>query len=678
MRAIAWLPLLLGTIAGAQEPGRRTAVLADFYSDPNIVDAAVSPTGRYVASIVRRADDDMLVSLDLETKEATIVQSSRHAALGKHLDLHMEFVEWKTDDRLLVKMDVWPVEGRRVESLATGTIGRLGKRLVSVKRDGTESIPLLADNHDIALEGVLDQGDVASLLPRDPKNILLRVNGFIGRSLYKVDLETGRGSLVEPPSRDAYDWWLDIDGNPVVRLSLRNGSIRYARKESGKWMQFLSLRLREMRERPEYAFVGPSDQPGRHYVIARTPDHDRAGLYLYDIATGAFGTPLVEDPEFDLSSGRISRDGKRVVYTCHVEHVRVCEFTDPKINGHIKGVRRYFEETANVTVRNTSEDGSTMLLQVEGPHDPPGFYYYRTVEKRIEPLGAGRAKLTEVSLPRATVVRYAARDGKPITGYLTRPASAPADAKLPLVVYPHGGPEIRDLLTFDPWVQFFAARGYAVFQPNFRGSDGFGKTFAESGYGEWGRKMQDDITDGVMALIGQGVVDPARLCIVGASYGGYAALAGAALTPDLFKCAVSVAGISDLDDFVGYRRRNWGRESDGHTYWVKAIGDPEKDAKRLHEVSPVHIADRIKIPVLLIHGSTDWAVPIAQSEAMKRALEKLGRNVELLEIHEEGHSNWSENNEKLALSSIDVFLWKHLGPGSGVTTPPAPTGERKK
>jgi dipeptidyl aminopeptidase/acylaminoacyl peptidase len=249
---------------------------------------------------------------------------------------------------------------------------------------------------------------------------------------------------------------------------------------------------------------------------------------------------------------------------------------------------------------------------------------------------------------------------------------------LPLVLMPHGGPEMRDSLSFNSWVQYLVARGYAVFQPNFRGSDGFGRAFAESGYGEWGRKMQDDLTDGVKTLVDQGLADPARICIVGASYGGYAALAGAALTPDLYKCAVSIAGISDLDDFIGWRKRNWGSDSEGYTYWLKAIGDPDKDEARLREVSPLAQTARIKIPILLIHGNQDYIVPIAQSKAMKKALDKTGRKTELITLQNEGHSYWSADNQKLTMTAVDNFLWQHLGPGFGVTAPPPARGDKQK
>jgi dipeptidyl aminopeptidase/acylaminoacyl peptidase len=317
-------------------------------------------------------------------------------------------------------------------------------------------------------------------------------------------------------------------------------------------------------------------------------------------------------------------------------------------------------------------------LYVEGPRDPPGYYIYQTEKRGIELIGAERQALLAATRPRAAVISYTARDGKELTGYLTAPAGADAKAKLPLVLMPHGGPEMRDTMTFDPWVQYLVARGYAVFQPNFRGSAGFGRTFAESGYGEWGRKMQDDLTDGVKTLVDQGVADAARVCIVGASYGGYAALAGAALTPELYKCAVSISGISDLDDFIGWRKRNWGSDSEAYTYWLKAIGNPDKDEARLREVSPLTRAASIKIPILLIHGSSDFIVPIAQSKAMKKALEKSGRKTELITLENEGHSYWSADNEKLTMTAVDNFLWQHLGPGFGITAPPPSRGEKSK
>ena len=242
---------------------------------------------------------------------------------------------------------------------------------------------------------------------------------------------------------------------------------------------------------------------------------------------------------------------------------------------------------------------------MEGPSDPPSYFYYMLGQRKIQRVGLLRTAMAGKELPTATLVQYQARDGVKLTGYLTRPPGAASATQLPLVMMPHGGPEARDHLTFDTYVQYFASLGYAVFQPNFRGSDGFGHDFAASGYGQWGRKMQDDISDAVALLVAQKVADPARVCIVGASYGGYAALAGATLTPELYKCVVSIAGIGDLDEFLKFRRKKHGKDSELYAYWMQQIGDPEHDAGRIAAVSPALHVDHIKAPILLIHGDAD-------------------------------------------------------------------------
>jgi dipeptidyl aminopeptidase/acylaminoacyl peptidase len=683
-RTIALLLTLFSQALLAQPPAPASPAathpvsLDDLYSEPNVMDAAISPSGRYLAVVMRRPADDILVVMDLQTNEKKAITYTKPEQAGKKLLLHMSTVYWKTDERLLFRVTVRPEKGL-VLSYMSSKLYMLGDRLFAINRDGSKLTPLLADNHNSALEGAFDLGAIMSFLPKDPQHILMVLDGFNGRSLFKVDLDTGLGEQMERPNENVVGWWLDVDGNPVVRIMASGGSIRLFRKDAeGKWRRFYTMRIREMKERPEYEAVGPSDQPGKYYVLARPPGRDRTGLYLYDLEKEVFGDPLFENPTYDLVSAQVSRDGKRVIRYCYSAHVQICSFSDSKIDTHMRGIRRYFEESANVYTFDSSEDGNTILLYVEGPRDPPGYYIYLTEKRGIDSIGTERQALLTTTRPRATVINYKARDGKELTGYLTAPAAADAKTRLPLLLMPHGGPETRDSLSFNSWVQYLVARGYAVFQPNFRGSDGFGRAFAESGYGEWGRKMQDDLTDGVKTLVDQGLVDPERICIVGASYGGYAALAGAALTPDLYKCAVSIAGISDLDDFIGWRKRNWGSDSEGYTYWLKAIGDPDKDEARLREVSPLAQAARIKIPILLIHGNQDYIVPIAQSKAMKKALDKAGRKTELITLQDEGHSYWSADNQKLTMTAIDNFLWQHLGPGFGVTTPPPARGEKSK
>jgi len=282
-------------------------------------------------------------------------------------------------------------------------------------------------------------------------------------------------------------------------------------------------------------------------------------------------------------------------------------------------------------------------------------------------VGLVQEALADKLLPTASIVSYAARDGMKLSGYLTRPPGADKESMLPLIMMPHGGPEARDHLAFDLYVQYFASLGYAVFQPNFRGSDGFGRQFAESGYGEWGHKMQDDISDALDLLVRQKVVDPERVCIVGASYGGYAALAGAAFTPTIYKCVVSLAGPSDLAEFLKSRRKKFGEDSDVYAYWMKQIGDPGHDAARITATSPMLHIDQIRAPILLIHGDADEIVPYQQSKDMKKALDKAGHATRLITLEGAGHSGWSDEDERMVMTEIGEFVKGHIGPGFGRT-----------
>jgi dienelactone hydrolase len=305
--------------------------------------------------------------------------------------------------------------------------------------------------------------------------------------------------------------------------------------------------------------------------------------------------------------------------------------------------------------------------------DPGHWYVLDTKTSELKQIAEARPKIDPAQMRPMETITYTARDGMRIHAYLTRPAGA-AIAPGPLVVLIHGGPHVRDRWAWNEEVQLLANRGYTVFQPQFRGSSGFGRRYEEAGYQQWGRAMQDDITDGVQHLIAQGVAERARICIFGASYGGYAALWGTIKTPELYQCAISFAGVSDLNEMLSTRFFDDSTPSSRELQRAH-IGDPAKARQALDEVSPLLNAAKVQVPLLIAHGELDTRVLPAQSKTMVKALQALGKPVKWMPFKEAGHGlAWSSDEIEYYTEILD-FLKQHIGerapPGQVVTTPPS-------
>ena len=306
-----------------------------------------------------------------------------------------------------------------------------------------------------------------------------------------------------------------------------------------------------------------------------------------------------------------------------------------------------------------SRDQSKFILQISGNYDPHAFVLFDSVTSKLNSLGNGYPNIKKEHLGEVVSFNYKARDGLEIPAILTWPNNASTSAQrmnLPLLVMPHGGPESYDRIDFNWKAQFFAHQGYLVLQPNFRGSTGYGHEFRNAGRGKWGREMQDDVTDGVLHLIEKGIADKDRVCIIGASYGGYSALIGGARSPDLYRCVVSIAGVSDLGKMLREQKDRLGRRHWINRYWKTVIGDPHKELDHLEAISPINHAAQFQAPVLLIHGKDDTVVPLNQSEVMHKALRKAGKDVRLVEL--EGEDHWlSKSSTRLrVLEEVEQFV----------------------
>ena len=328
---------------------------------------------------------------------------------------------------------------------------------------------------------------------------------------------------------------------------------------------------------------------------------------------------------------------------------------DAVVSGVLHAVAERLGPKLNFRISEFSEDPRKLIINAAGPDQPGTYVHADFTQGLLTSIGDDYPAVPAAWLTTKQPILYTAGDGLPVHGYVTLPPFKTA-SNVALVVMPHGGPQSRDFNTYDWQVQALASRGYAVLQPNFRGSSGYGDDFVAAGYGEWGRKMQSDLSDGIQYLVSEGLVDPKRVAIVGASYGGYAALAGATLDEGIYRCAISIAGISNLEEMINYEVRRTGSDYSARVlYWKRFMGE----TKSLRALSPLWQAARASCPVLLIHGSDDTVVPILQSQSMEKALKAAGKSVELVTYPGQDHWEMLQSAREAMISRIVDFLTEH-------------------
>jgi dipeptidyl aminopeptidase/acylaminoacyl peptidase len=470
-------------------------------------------------------------------------------------------------------------------------------------------------------------------------------------TFFKADLATGDAHLVEIGDSRTVDMVLGADGAVVAKADYDpdGGVWTLKMRQNGGWKALRTIEAKV--DIPKLVGLG---RDGRSVLIGERGD---LGYVLREVSPeGVWSAPLdaaeADGVVFDPSSFRmiglhaLAQDEDR--YT----------FFDPQDQAAWNTVKGAFKGD-RVELESWTADRRKIVVLVDSATLGQAYALVDLDTKRATWLGARYQRLQPEDIGPVRPIRFKARDGLDLTGYLTTPHGKTPKA-LPLVVFPHGGPAARDRLAFDWWAQAMASRGYAVLQVNFRGSEGFGWPFLQAGFGEWGRKMQTDLSDGVNFLAGEGVIDPKRVCIVGGSYGGYAALAGAAFDGAVYRCAVSVAGPSDLRRFVDWSKSQSGERA--FRYWTRFMGAEDSRDPVLAQISPAAHADQIAAPVLLIHGRDDTVVPLEQSEIMAAALRKAGKPAELVMLT--GADHWlSRGDTRLqTLEATMAFVEKYNPP----------------
>jgi dipeptidyl aminopeptidase/acylaminoacyl peptidase len=404
--------------------------------------------------------------------------------------------------------------------------------------------------------------------------------------------------------------------------------------------------------------VGSAEDGSALVIVA-----ERKGEQFSSISTlsldGKISPPLYHRENAGIED--VLTDLNRVVIGVEYSGLRPSyDFFDPSLTADMAALAAMFPDDA-VRLAGWTENKRQLALLIEGGATAPAYFLFDRDKRQIGKLAQRYAEIGDADVNPIVTIEYKARDGRRIPALLTLPRGAPLGSPLPLIVIPHGGPASYDAVGFDWMAQYFAGRGYMIFQPNFRGSDGFGVEHREAGYGEWGGKMQDDVTDGVELLIRKQWVDSDRTCIVGGSYGGYAALAGGAYTPDLYKCVAAIAPVADLNLFLTMEKRDSGADSAIYEYWTRLIGDKAKDKAKLAAASPVNAASNFKAPVLLIHGNDDTIVPFIHSSRMEASLKAAGKQVSLIKLKNEDHWLSQSETRLQTLRELDQFVARTIG-----------------
>jgi dipeptidyl aminopeptidase/acylaminoacyl peptidase len=497
------------------------------------------------------------------------------------------------------------------------------------------------------------RASVLDALPDDDDHILVIHNKRDKKifDVYRINLKTGKETLVAKNPGTITSWYTDNAGK--VRAAGTsdgvNTSLLYRNAESEEFKPLLTTNFRE-----SVSVVGWTADDKQMYVSSNR-GRDKMALFEFDPNTAKEGKLIYEHPIVDISALTWSRARKTIVSTvAEVEKAEPVFFDKEfeKIYSAIKAQLPGYE----IGFQSMTKDERRMIVAAANDRTQGARYVYDANTNKLSKLAEINPSIAESDMAEMRPVQYTARDGTVIRGYLTLPKNMPAK-DLPVIVNPHGGPWARDSWGFNPEVQFFANRGFAVFQMNFRGSTGFGRKFWESSFKQWGLAMQDDVTDGTQWLIKEGIADPKRIAIYGGSYGGYATLSGITKTPDLYAAAVSYVGVSNMFTFLKTIPPYWKPFAE---MMKEMIGDEEKDKAQFTATSPALNAEKIKTPLFVAQGAKDPRVVKAESDQMVEALRKRGIQVEYMVKDNEGHGFANQENKFEFYEKMEQFLGKHI------------------
>jgi len=651
MRPTGLLLAGLASVGLAAPPAIET-----FASRPEVEGAAISPDGRYLATIQTHVGKGALLVRERINGEF----QGGTGLLAEPEHFQISWCRFATDTRVLCSFRSMGSESGVIFAVA---------RLVAIDADG-RNMKVLVQNSRVAQGQFQDR--VLHWHPGSPATVLIEADeglsqetlttgaaiiGNVGThglpAVYELNVVSGTLRMRQHAREPIRHWIADAKGQ--VRLGWgQQGATRsyYAHLDGdSQWRRLAKFEIFSANHGFEPIAIS-RDDPNKAYAIADSGG--RAALWLIDLKDKDEPLLVFADPGVDVDMPLRGRDAQLVGVYYETAYPNVF-YLDDREQAISAAVRKAKGGQFTFVIDGTA-DGNLYLLRSESDTAPPAFSLFDVRSGRLTNLGGPPRGLNPAELSPLQVISYPARDGVQIPGYLTLPRTAAKD-HLPLVVMPHGGPIERDGWHYDFLREFLASRGYAVLQMNFRGSGGYGSKWFYAAHQDWGGKTYDDVVDGAKWAIAQGIADPKRVAIVGWSFGGYVALVGAQRDGGLFHCAVSIAGVSDLGMLI-----------DEESHYLNSAEVVRKqigtDKEKIRRDSPRLHAAEVGVPVLMIHGDRDAQVALEQSQAMDAALTRAGKPHRLVTIKDADHQMSAESARVTLLREIEAFLGTHVPPGS--------------
>ncbi|GHG61842.1 peptidase S9 [Alishewanella longhuensis] len=605
-----------------------------FASDATADLLALSPDGSKIAMLQTYSkDDEQLVLVNLVN---LATEQNKFLVKANRQELRIYALLWANNTQLLMKATY---------ASNRGGVPVSESRLMVIDVETGEHRNVISNRLQRKMQRIPQfQSNIIALMPEDEQHLLLALDGLYddsGVSAVKINLSTERFSVIASGRKNLIDWLADRQHQPRIAI-FRDGA-EYWISERLTGNKFRELWRFEAFSEQQIWPLGFDHEPNILYVSAY---HDgRLAIFKVDLSDAALPLTLMKaNEQYDLPETiTYSWQDKEVIELGNV-------YVSEKHRVFQQSLDRALPDTHNRIV-SQSYDENRYIVLASSETDAGSYLLGDKTTKSLEYLLPKYEQLPPEQMVAKTKIRYKARDGLTIEGFLSTPKAQPA-GPIPSIIFPHGGPISFDNEDFDYWTQFFVNRGYAVLQMNFRGSAGYGFDFMQLGLRGWGLQMQDDVEDGTQWLVEQGIADANRICIVGASYGGYAALMGIVRSPARYKCAISFAGVTDVEALV-----RGSRHFTNYEIVKKQIGD---DYRALRQRSPLTHAKAITIPVLLLHGDHDRSVPVQQSRSMFKALQEHNQQAQYIELEKGDHYLSTHNHRLIAFTAIEQFLKQHL------------------